>query len=303
MSKNELNKNEMMKKLYVLNDIIFFEMFGRKERIEFTEYLVECLLGREVGSLRKKVKIESNYKLKKIKLEDKSLTCDIIVSIPKENLILNIEAYTVFDMNGLEKSVLYINRIHGTQLKKGEKISELKKVEQINIVENVKVNLKKKLKNENYWEEEGRKLTEKEKIEIINLDLLDEVGYNNIENERLLNLLRFIKAKSKEERKEIKERGDRMIKRLYEWLEGFLSKKDNIAIFSVLDFHEQQAQSLGEEIGEKRGRKEGKEEGIKENSIEIAKKMLQTDAPIEYISSITNLPVEKVESLSLKKRV
>ena len=45
------------------------------------------------------------------------------------------------------------------------------------------------------------------------------------------------------------------------------------------------------------GRKEGKKEGIKENSIEIAKKLLKTGMDIEQIKDITNLTKEELDKI------
>ena len=45
------------------------------------------------------------------------------------------------------------------------------------------------------------------------------------------------------------------------------------------------------------GRKEGKKEGIKDNSIEIAKKLLKTGMDIEQIKNITNLTKEELDKI------
>ena len=46
-----------------------------------------------------------------------------------------------------------------------------------------------------------------------------------------------------------------------------------------------------------KGRKEGIEKGIEKNKLEIAKKLLDEDKSIEYISKLTELPETEISNM------
>ena len=301
-----------MNQRYVLNDLVFFEMFGRNERISFTEYLVELLLHREIGSLKGKIVLKSDKKLKRTKITDKGYTCDILIYIPEENLTINIETYTTFTEESLNKSLSYVNRLFGTQLNRGEKYKNMKRCIQINIVENVEVSLVKKMRFSNYFAHEEKILSKVEEIEFINLDFLDEVGYNNIKEEKLLNLLRYIKAKTKEERIKYAERDEKIMK-MNDWLDEFVNDEETSKIFNAWDYHAQVSESIGEKRGEelglkkgevlglKKGEKIGYQKGTEKRNMEIAQNLIAEDMPFPLISRSTGLSIHQIEKLSLKK--
>ena len=161
-----------MTEMQILNDVVFYEMFGRNSRIEFTEYLVECLLCRKPKSLKGKLILNGEEKIEKTKIKDKSFTTDIMVEILEENLILNIEAYTSFSNRAFLKSLSYINRIFSTQLDIGEEYEKLKQCRQINIVDKVEINLEKSPIFVNFFASFKEILTKKESIEFIRLDTI-----------------------------------------------------------------------------------------------------------------------------------
>ena len=51
------------------------------------------------------------------------------------------------------------------------------------------------------------------------------------------------------------------------------------------------------ETGREEGREEGRAEGVKQNSFDIAKRMLEKGIDIETISELTGLTAEEVSSL------
>ena len=58
----------------------------------------------------------------------------------------------------------------------------------------------------------------------------------------------------------------------------------------------------GREEGRKEGIKEGRAEGVKQNSCDIAKRMLEKGIDIETISELTGLTAEEVSSLRKELR-
>ncbi len=57
------------------------------------------------------------------------------------------------------------------------------------------------------------------------------------------------------------------------------------------------ARESGREEGREEGRKEGRAEGAKQNSFDIAKRMLEKGIDIETISELTGLTAEEVSML------
>ena len=57
------------------------------------------------------------------------------------------------------------------------------------------------------------------------------------------------------------------------------------------------ARESGREEGREEGRKEGRAEGVKQNSFDIAKRMLEKGIDIETISELTCLTAEEVSML------
>ena len=97
---------------------------------------------------------------------------------------------------------------------------------------------------------------------------------------------------AKKENKEIKkaiEIIDEMSMDEKEW-ELYMSRK-----FAIMDYNTGMLQA--EENGLKKGRKEGREEGKKKKQIEIAKKLLDKNMPIEEIQEITGLTKEEIQKL------
>ena len=59
----------------------------------------------------------------------------------------------------------------------------------------------------------------------------------------------------------------------------------------------EEGHKVGKEEGLKVGREEGRAEGVKQNSFDIAKRMLEKGIDIETISELTGLTAEEVSSL------
>jgi len=54
----------------------------------------------------------------------------------------------------------------------------------------------------------------------------------------------------------------------------------------------------GKEEGLQQGREQGLEQGIKQSKIEIAKKSLEKNLPLETISEITGLSIKEIQDLN-----
>lgn len=90
-------------------------MFGRKSRVHFAEYLLECYLT-------------------------------------------------------LNKIIAYNGKIFSSELNRGEKYRDLKKVKQVVIIGKSTIKLEEKLLSKNYYKNESRRLSDMQEIDIIRID-------------------------------------------------------------------------------------------------------------------------------------
>ena len=67
---------------------------------------------------------------------------------------------------------------------------------------------------------------------------------------------------------------------------------------SGMRYAKEQGWNEGVESGIKRGEQIGLKKGIQKSKIEIAKKMIEKEIPIENICEITNLTKEEIEKIT-----
>ena len=119
-------------------DLIFKEAMchidNRDKLVHFLELTTN--LKKEVISNHLRVQYESV--LNKSKYQDKSFRGDVIIEF--DGYKINLESYSYFDRNSLEKSISYVMRIFSTQLKRGQDYNTLESVIQINLVDNMEIN-------------------------------------------------------------------------------------------------------------------------------------------------------------------
>ena len=155
----------------------------------------------------------------------------------------------------------------------------MKKFIQINLVDHVKKGvLQDKLVQRYFLEEQGYPLTDDIQIYYIRLDLLDKLNYNvGISDEEFLDILRYLKANSEEERDKLKRRW-RTIMTMDEYMNALLSDEVMNEERSIF----------------KKARDYGREEGIDIGKKEIAKDMLLANDSLELIQRITKLTKEEI---------
>ncbi len=67
--------------------------------------------------------------------------------------------------------------------------------------------------------------------------------------------------------------------------------------YNQIEYARETGREEGHKVGKEEGRKEGREEGAKQNSCDIAQRMLQKGIDIETISELTCLTAEEVSRL------
>ena len=259
-------------------DLIFKEAMchidNRDKLVHFLELTTN--LRKEVISNHLRVQYESI--LNKSKYQDKSFRGDVIIEF--DGYKINLESYSYFDRNSLEKSISYVMRIFSTQLKRGKDYNTLESVIQINLVDNMEINKPEETVSEYYITNSkdinDKLLPDKFKIKFYRLDKARNMEYNELDEE--MRWIRFMGAESSEERKEIA-KGDKMLMELNNWVEEYMFDEKTKKYYG----------EWAEQIAEEKGRKFEK--------IEIAKNMLKKDVDKKDIAEFTGLDLDVIEKL------
>lgn len=277
----------------LMNDIIFKESFANQHNRKALEVLLELFLGLDKGSLSGKLKVQYESYLEKSHIHEKSSRGDIVIEC--EDMTINLEAYTRFDDNSLNKSMYYVMKIYVGYLHVGDFYQDIGKTIQINFVDKATMELGNEAITSFYLTSEYdlnvKLIPEKFCIKIVQIDKIRELGYN--END-LIKWLRFIAAKGYEERKIIAE-GDELLMEFNEWINKYVNDEETKELLAK--WSDYIAENKGYEEGIEEGRAAGIEEGSLQKAIEIAKKMLSKGNNIEDIIDLTGLSIEEIEKL------
>lgn len=205
--------NNLENFIKLTDDILFKETFGNVENIKYLEDFIESYLKLKKGSLKNKLKVSYESQIPKGFYNQKEMRADLMVVVDND-FIINLEMFTTFNDKSYLKSKEYIMRIHTVQLHSAEEYQNVKKIEQLNIMEEVKT---KKYKMKESLVSEEVLILDKLKTVYYRLDLLPKNAYNI---DRFTKWLYFIAADTKEKRDEVA-RGDKILMDLNKWLEEY----------------------------------------------------------------------------------
>ena len=271
----------------LMEDYWVKNILGNEEYTRPLEIIIENVLRLPKGILEKQITIKSHeYPIKKATYKEKDIRADVFAFLGKD-IILNLEAYKTFDEEKLRKSNVYLCRGYSSQLKKSMPYRKMKKFIQINLVDQVKRGvLQDKLVQRYFLDEQGYPLTDDIQIYYIRLDLLDKLNYNvGISDEEFLDILRYLKANSEDERQKLKEKW-RTIMTMDEYMNALLSDE-------VMN-EERSMFKKAREYGREEGINQGIDIGKKEAYENMAKEMLKRNVSIEDIMEISKLSKEDI---------
>lgn len=296
----------MEEKLTLKKDFAFTRLFSKKGNESFLIDFLESILNITINNIQ----VIPEARLSRTSINNKYGTLDLKVSTDN-GLIINVEMQMQNTQKIEKRSAFYASKIMSEQLKKSQKYNEIEHIAMINIL-NYKF-----LDVDDYCNQTVTVLKNHRNYEINN-----PVTYYFIElpkfrkakpdlENKLYQWLSFIDGENKElvemavkKNKEIEKAneeweyltGDEELKRL-EFLELKKCLDDN----SIKAAIREEAWNEGIESGMKQGIEQGMEQGIeqgkKNRTIEIAKKMLKQNIPIETIIQITELSEEEITKL------
>ena len=265
----------------LMHDLLFKETFADPHNRRQLEFFLEQILGYKTGYLHDKLDVSYESPIKKNKLKDKSIRGDIVIKF--DDAVVNLEAFTNFNGSSIDKSIYYIMKIHTSKLKIGQDYHEIGKTIQINFVENAHLGLKEKLVYDFHIAcdemPEVKLLEDSFCVKIVQIDKARELGYtNNI----LDKWFKFIAANGSSER-EIIAKGDVLLMELNEWINKYVADDETQEELNKWDI----------EIATNKGIEQGK----KEEKMEIAKNLLNTNLSDEDIAKATDLSIEEIMQL------
>ena len=180
----------------------------------------------------------------------------------------------------------------------------MKKFIQINLVDHVKKGvLKDKLVQRYFLEEQGYPLTDDIQIYYIRLDLLDKLNYNvGISDEEFLDILRYLKAKSEEERDKLKRKW-RTIMTMDEYMNALLSdevmNEERSMFKKARDYGREEGidigMSQGINIGKSQGISIGMSQGIDAEKKAVVERLLKITDDLDYIAMISGLSKKEIK--------
>lgn len=266
--------------------------------------LLESILKEEVRNFS-----YLNTKLVKDKFDEKGQMVDILVLV--NDKIVNIELNLKFDKEIKIRNFNYSVRILLGLSKKGKNFKDLK-VDKV-VQANLNFGTKESINEENvylYSEEKKEKYLDNFIIKNYNIDKYKEKYYNKEELTKDELIFAILDLPLEELEKLSLE--DDLVMEYKELLEKINSQEP--FIYDVITEEEEEyyreigleearkeGLKLGIEEGIQQGIEQGIEQGIKqgkeENKIEVAKKLLQKNMPIDFISEVTNLDEKTIEKL------
>ncbi len=278
------------------NDLLFKETFTNIDNRKYLIYFLSCFTDfsyEYLSQVKMVVKYESI--LNKTKYFDKAYRGDVVIEFA--NYKINLECYSSFNEASFKKSATYVMRIFSTQTSREKNSYNIyESVIQLNFIDNVvksfpnELEFTYKLLNAKTYEDTV--LSDAFVIKCFRLDKARELQYN-LDNKKLL-WLKFIGAKSAEERKEIA-KGDELLMELDNWIEKYVNDKETQEIFGK--WAEKIAEDKGIEKGIAKGIEKGRIEGKQEEKLITAKKMLELNISPENIEFATGLSLEEIEEL------
>ena len=295
-------------------DIMFTEVFNNQNNICILEEFIANYLNIPLPLVEGNLKILSRRLFKENRYDSKK-EVDLLLDLNGKKI--NIEMSNNNSMGVINRNVVYLCKVHGEQLKQSDyNYSHIS--ETIQIMFN-NFNSQKELKTTWYLrDEQGNILTNKIRIDIINLvkgkdmcytykkDVDYLINWCKLLTESKANNLLDISHKlmsSKSTNVLLKDinklNGDDEMVRLY----TKLSRREmeyNTFIEEAKEKGFNQGKQEGFESGKQEGLKKGLEQGIEQKSNEIAKNMLIEKIPLETISKITGLSIEKIQELKNK---
>ena len=288
--KNITNEKSLLKPKI---DIVFQSLFN-KNNIKITKSFAEALLDKKINS----IVINEDKDLIKNKPDDKLGILDLQIDIDDEEKV-DVEIQLIKRGEFIKRMLWYLTKMYSTQIHKGDKYKELKKVVLIAIIDFELKQTKEFKEMETIWKlietkKREKILTDDLEVRIIELNKAKDMYRNNRKDEKAQWMLFLDNPNSKEVKnimKENEEINDAIIK-VREMTED--EKMERLAFL-------RQKAIMDEEAIRDAGLEDGEEIGTKKEKVRIIKKLHSMNMPIEQIANIVEVNIEEVKDMINKR--
>ena len=292
-----------VKTIPITSNTMFKELFGREENKNVLAFLLSNYFEVEYDYIYNNIKY-MNTQLGIDNVKDYKYNVDIIISLDN-NIVCNLEMNDSSWPGLFNRNTAYISNIFSSQFKVGDE-----KCDFVNAKKHIQINFNNynfpkdmefdvyKLKSVTTNEE----LTDILEIHHINLAMINGKCYNDVkELSSVEKVGKFLKSENinemerivGEDMKDILDKvmelsNDERLVGLYN--EEELQKAKEVAIKT-------ESFENGMKAGVEEGIKQGVQQGSKQEKLEIAKKMLEKNTNIDFISEVTGLTIDEISNI------
>ena len=277
-------------------DFVFKYIFGNEKHKDLLIALLSDILVLPEEEFEG-IKIINSELLKEFK-EDRKGILDVRVST-KSGKQIDVERQILPTEYMAERTIFYWSKMYTGQIKSGDTYDKLQKCVTINIVDFKCTPLKKLYSSYHITEDKtGYRLTDILEVHFLETPKLFEDDIEIDQNDRVVQWMEFLDAKSKGAIEMLAEK-NRDIKKAYDLLQ-IISKDEKARMLYEAEQAKISDQLTRIKSAEKKGKEEGIKEGIKEGIIRIAEKMIKRGDSVEEIIDMTELSKEQVVEIRKK---
>lgn len=285
---------ENVKLLKPKNDIVFQNLFT-KNNVGITKAFAEALLEEKID----KISINEDKELLRENPNDKLGILDLEIDV-NNNEKVDVEIQLVDKKNFVQRLLFYFSKLYQSQIKKGSNYMDAKRVVLIAIID-YPFDLTESIEEmETIWQimektHRNLVLTNYFELHILELEKVRNTYLKDKNNEKAQWMLFLDDPNSMEvqeimeDNKEIKE-ATVVVRKMSE--DEKMQRLADLREKAIMD------EKAIYEAGIDKGIKQGIEQGIEQRDTEIVKNMLSANMPIEQISKLTGIDIEKIKSIA-----
>ena len=282
----ETNTKENKKELNLKNDIVFKAFFSRKGNEKFLIDFLESLLETKIES----IEIREEVNLEQLKNEEKSGRLDLQAKLG-DGTIVNIELQMRNEHNIEERTTYYSSKVISRETKRGTDYKDINQVIMINILGYEMFGFDEYISKTAIVLDKHRDYEVLRGIQWYFIELPKFRRLHPDMNEEINQWLVFMDDHDKEAIKMV-EKNNKIFERARKEM-NYLT--GDAAVQRLAELREKWEMDRVSAINY--ATRNGEQKGIKKEKIEIAKKMIEENMPIETIVKITGLTEEEIKKI------
>lgn len=278
------------KEISLRNDDVFKIALGKNENVHLLKDFLQAILKREITNIVVKTEVTLDKTVK----NSKECRLDLLAEIDNKEQI-NVEIQNSNRYNTVSRSLYYGSTLYRNSLKEGEDYNKAKRTVVIMILDY------NEFKDGTYHEVARMKRDYNNEI------ITDKVEYHYIQLPKFIETVKEIKTDEemwiayisnqldKEEKGELI-RMKKSIEEINAIVDEVMNDKDVYDALTIRELNEYDRKAALSYAKEK-GEAEGRAEGERKTKIEMAKKMLAKNKPVQEIIEFTELTEEELENI------